>query len=637
MSTAPPDSALPEPVRSAEDSGKALVRVRELRTYFHTEQGVVPAVDDIDFEIEAGKTLGIVGESGSGKSVTSLSLMRLLESSGRIETGQISFLGRDLVQLPEPALRKIRGKDISMIFQEPMTSLNPVFTMGDQVMEAIVLHQRVSRAEARRRTIELFREVGIPEPEQRVDSYPHQMSGGQKQRVMIAMALSCNPQLLIADEPTTALDVTIQAQILDILRRLRDNRGMAILFITHDLGVIAEIADDVAVMFQGKIVEYGNILDIFGDPQHPYTKGLLACRPRLDSVYKRLPTVSDFMQTVEEAGQVRMIEKPLDDQRLEQLISRGRGRLLHPPQELAAMGHPWEEGHHAPGTTTVPDGAVPMLRVEHLRVYFPIRRGVLLRTVGYTKAVDGVSFNIYRGQTLGLVGESGCGKTTTGRAILRLIEPTGGRVLYNDVDLTTLNGARLRAMRRRLQIIFQDPYGSMNPRMTVESALVEPMLIHGIGRSARDRRDRAVALLEEVGMDSSHLHRYPHEFSGGQRQRICIARSLTVEPEFIICDESVSALDVSVQAQVLNLLKELQENRHLTYIFISHDLNVVKFMADMMAVMNDGQILEFGPSESIYANPQESYTKRLIAATPKDDLEHIQRRQEDRTRRAAAG
>ncbi len=636
MSTAPPDSALPEPVRSAEDSGKALVRVRELRTYFHTEQGVVPAVDDIDFEIEAGKTLGIVGESGSGKSVTSLSLMRLLESSGRIETGQISFLGRDLVQLPEPALRKIRGKDISMIFQEPMTSLNPVFTMGDQVMEAIVLHQRVSRAEARRRTIELFREVGIPEPEQRVDSYPHQMSGGQKQRVMIAMALSCNPQLLIADEPTTALDVTIQAQILDILRRLRDNRGMAILFITHDLGVIAEIADDVAVMFQGKIVEYGNILDIFGDPQHPYTKGLLACRPRLDSVYKRLPTVSDFMQTVEEAGQVRMIEKPLDDQRLEQLISRGRGRLLHPPQELAAMGHPWEEGHHAPGTTTVPDGAVPMLRVEHLRVYFPIRRGVLLRTVGYTKAVDGVSFNIYRGQTLGLVGESGCGKTTTGRAILRLIEPTGGRVLYNDVDLTTLNGARLRAMRRRLQIIFQDPYGSMNPRMTVESALVEPMLIHGIGRSARDRRDRAVALLEEVGMDSSHLHRYPHEFSGGQRQRICIARSLTVEPEFIICDESVSALDVSVQAQVLNLLKELQENRHLTYIFISHDLNVVKFMADMMAVMNDGQILEFGPSENIYANPQEAYTKRLIAATPKDDLEHIQRRQEERTRRAAA-
>ncbi len=636
MSTAPPDSALPEPVRPAEDSGKALVRVRELRTYFHTEQGVVPAVDDIDFEIEAGKTLGIVGESGSGKSVTSLSLMRLLESSGRIETGQISFLGRDLVQLPEPALRKIRGKDISMIFQEPMTSLNPVFTMGDQVMEAIVLHQRVSRAEARRRTIELFREVGIPEPEQRVDSYPHQMSGGQKQRVMIAMALSCNPQLLIADEPTTALDVTIQAQILDILRRLRDNRGMAILFITHDLGVIAEIADDVAVMFQGKIVEYGNILDIFGDPQHPYTKGLLACRPRLDSVYKRLPTVSDFMQTAEEAGQVRVIEKPLDDQRLEQLISRGRGRLLHPPQELAAMGHPWEEGHHAPGTTTVPDGAVPMLRVEHLRVYFPIRRGVLLRTVGYTKAVDGVSFNIYRGQTLGLVGESGCGKTTTGRAILRLIEPTGGRVRYNDVDLTTLNGARLRAMRRRLQIIFQDPYGSMNPRMTVESALVEPMLIHGIGSSARDRRDRAVALLEEVGMDSSHLHRYPHEFSGGQRQRICIARSLSVEPEFIICDESVSALDVSVQAQVLNLLKELQENRHLTYIFISHDLNVVKFMADMMAVMNDGQILEFGPSENIYANPQEAYTKRLIAATPKDDLEHIQRRQEERTRRAAA-
>ena len=635
MSTAPPESNTPGTGQLSPASRSALVQVRELRTYFHTEQGVVAAVDDIAFDIESGKTLGIVGESGSGKSVTSLSIMRLLETSGRIETGQISFLGRDLVQLPEPALRKIRGKDISMIFQEPMTSLNPVFTVGAQVMEALVLHQRLSQAEARQRTIALFREVGISQPEQSVDSYPHQMSGGQKQRVMIAMALSCNPQLLIADEPTTALDVTIQAQILDILRRLRDDRGMAILFITHDLGVIAEIADDVAVMFQGKIVESGKILDIFGDPQHPYTKGLLACRPRLDSLYKRLPTVSDFMQTVEEQGSIRVIEKQLDDQRLQQLISRGRGRLLHPRRELAAMGHPWEEGHHSPGTATVPEDATPMLRVEQLRVYFPIRRGVLLRTVGYTKAVDDISFNIYRGQTLGLVGESGCGKTTTGRAILRLIEPTGGRVLYNEVDLTTLNGSALRAMRRRIQIIFQDPYGSMNPRMTVESALVEPMLIHGLGTSARDRRDRAVALLEEVGMDSSHLHRYPHEFSGGQRQRICIARSLSVEPEFIICDESVSALDVSVQAQVLNLLKELQERRHLTYIFISHDLNVVKFMADMMAVMNGGKILEFGPSENIYANPQEDYTKRLIAATPQDDLEHIQRRQEERRRAAA--
>ncbi len=635
MSTAPPELNTPGPGQLSPASRPVLVQVRELRTYFHTEQGVVAAVDDIAFDIESGKTLGIVGESGSGKSVTSLSIMRLLETSGRIETGQISFLGRDLVQLPEPALRKIRGKDISMIFQEPMTSLNPVFTVGAQVMEALVLHQRVSQAEARQRTIALFREVGISQPEQSVDSYPHQMSGGQKQRVMIAMALSCNPQLLIADEPTTALDVTIQAQILDILRRLRDDRGMAILFITHDLGVIAEIADDVAVMFQGKIVEYGKILDIFGDPQHPYTKGLLACRPRLDSLYKRLPTVSDFMQTVEEQGSIRVIEKQLDDQRLQQLISRGRGRLLHPRRELAAMGHPWEEGHHPPGTATVPEDATPMLRVEQLRVHFPIRRGVLLRTVGYTKAVDDISFNIYRGQTLGLVGESGCGKTTTGRAILRLIEPTGGRVLYNDVDLTTLNGSDLRAMRRRLQIIFQDPYGSMNPRMTVESALVEPMLIHGLGTSARDRRDRAVALLEEVGMASSHLHRYPHEFSGGQRQRICIARSLSVEPEFIICDESVSALDVSVQAQVLNLLKELQERRQLTYIFISHDLNVVKFMADMMAVMNGGKILEFGPSENIYANPQEDYTKQLIAATPQDDLEHIQRRQEERRRAAA--
>ncbi len=604
-----------------------LIEVQNLKTYFHTEDGVVKAVDDISLIIREGKTLGIVGESGSGKSVTSYSIMRLLGGSGRIVDGKISFLGRDLVRLPEPELREIRGKEISMIFQEPMTSLNPVFTAGAQVMEAIQLHQNVSAAEARKRTIELFEEVGMPDPAQKVDAYPHQMSGGQKQRVMIAMALSCNPKLLIADEPTTALDVTIQAQILEILRRLRDQRGMSVLFITHDLGVIAEISDDVAVMFRGKIVEYGPVLEIFSNPQHPYTKGLLACRPRLDTEYKVLPTVSDFMETVPSGDEVKIIEKKVDEARLQQLKTQGRGRLLHPRTQLKAIGHPWEDAKHAPDTTSVPEGTKPLLSVRDLKVYFPIRKGLFLRTVGHVKAVDGITFDVYRGQTLGLVGESGCGKTTAGRAILRLIEPDAGQVVYDGVDLRTLGSESMRQMRRKMQIIFQDPYGSMNPRMTIEAALVEPMVIQRLGKSAGDRRDRAVQLLEEVGMESRHLRRYPHEFSGGQRQRICIARALAVEPEFIVCDESVSALDVSVQAQVLNLLKRLQEKRNLTYIFISHDLSVVKFMADMMAVMNAGKIVEFGPSESIYANPQEAYTRKLIDATPKDDLEHIRQRQ----------
>ena len=605
-----------------------LLQIENLRTYFHTEKGVVRAVDDVSISLEEGKTLGIVGESGSGKSVTSLSVIRLLASTAKIETGSISFLGKDLVGLPEPEMRKIRGSEISMIFQEPMTSLNPVFTVGKQVMEAIILHQKATKAEARQRTIELFDEVGIPEPEQRVDSYPHQMSGGQKQRVMIAMALSCNPKLLIADEPTTALDVTIQAQILNILRELRDRRGMSILFITHDLGVIAEIADDVVVMFEGKMVEYGDIVDIFTNPKHPYTRGLLACRPRLDSDFKRLPTVEDFMETTVEDGETKVIEKSLGEQELEHFKTTGRGRLLHPKSELEKMGHPFGEGQHSEEEdATVAEGEKPLLTVENLEVHFPIRRGLLLRTVGHVKAVDDISFNIYRGQTLGLVGESGCGKTTTGRAILRLIEPTGGTVYFEDMEISALSLRELRPLRRRMQIIFQDPYGSMNPRMTIESTLVEPLKIHRIGTSRQDRRDRVVALMEEVGMEAAHLGRYPHEFSGGQRQRICIARALTLEPEFLICDESVSALDVSVQAQVLNLLKDLQEKRGLTYIFISHDLSVVKFMADMMAVMNEGKIVEFGPSENIYANPQQDYTKDLIAATPQDNIESIEKRQ----------
>ena len=611
--------------------------IQNLKTCFHTDGGLVKAVDDVSFHVQPGYTLGIVGESGSGKSVTSLSVMRLLAATGQIHGGTISFLGKDLAGISEPQMRKIRGAEISMIFQEPMSSLNPVHKVGHQVREAIIQHQDLSKREAFERTIELFQEVGIPEPVQRFHYYPHQMSGGQKQRVMIAMALSCNPRLLIADEPTTALDVTIQKQILDLIRALRDQRQMAVMFITHDLGVIAEIADHVVVMYQGKVVEQGSVLDLYKQPQHPYTQGLLACRPRMDSPYKRLPTVSDFMDTANGSGKVTELRAlELTEDQLNYFRDSGRGRLLHKKSELKQAGFTEEPARYGRDATTVPESDLPLLSVVDLKVHFPVRSGLLMRTSGHVKAVDGISFNVYRGQTLGLVGESGCGKTTTGRAILRLIEPTGGRVDFDGLEMAKLTQDPLRRIRKRMQIIFQDPFGSMNPRMTIQTALTEPMMIQGIGASRQDRVDRAAALLEEVDMEPDHLTRYPHEFSGGQRQRICIARTLAVEPEFIICDESVSALDVSIQAQVLNLLNDLQESRGLTYIFISHDLSVVKFMADMMAVMHDGKIVEFGPSEALYSKPRERYTQQLIEATPRDDLEHIRQLVERRKAHRAA-
>jgi len=614
------------------DAGMPLLEIRGLHTQFHGGQGILRAVDDLSLTIREGETLGLVGESGSGKSVTSLSIMRLLPAvAARIAAGSISYLGTDLVRLPEARMRKIRGAEIGMIFQEPGTSLNPVFRVGTQVTEAIRLHQRVSFREARRRTISLFEEVGIPDPQTRFNSYPHEMSGGQKQRVMIAMALSCNPKLLIADEPTTALDVTIQKQILDLLQKLRNERGMSILFITHDLGVIAEIADHVAVMFRGKIVEHGDIEQIFSRPQHPYTKGLLACRPRLDTRFRRLPTVGEFMEaTPDGQGHWTIREKPVDQARLTKMETAGRGRLLHPKSELKRVGHPAGELEETKDLTFVPEGRRPLLTIEELHVHYPIRQGIFRRVVDHVKAVDGISLKVYPGQTLGLVGESGCGKTTTGRAIVKLTPITSGRILYDGVNIASFRGSDLREFRRNVQIIFQDPYSSLNPRITVESMLMEVMLIHGVGTTRRDRRDRAAALLEEVGLEPVMLGRYPHEFSGGQRQRISIARALAVHPKFVICDESVSALDVSVQAQVLNLLKDLQERRNLTYIFISHDLSVVKFMSDMMAVMNRGKIVEFGPSEGIYANPQDDYTRRLISSIPDASLDKIAERVAER-------
>lgn len=601
-----------------------IIEIQNLRTYFNTDNGVVKAVDDLSLTIMPGHTLGVVGESGSGKSVTSLTIMKLLAATAEINTGSVMFMGQDLVPMSEKQMRKLRGSEIAMIFQEPMSSLNPVHRVGRQVMEAILEHQNVTKDEARNRTIELFSEVGIPDPAERIHYYPHQMSGGQKQRVMIAMALSCNPKLLIADEPTTALDVTVQKQILDLIRELRDERQMAVLFITHDLGVIAEIADDVMVMYRGKVVEQGAVLDIYENPTHPYTQGLLNCRPRLDTVYKRLPTVTDFMDTtIGDDGNVIITAKEMTDERKQFFIKTGRGRLLHKHSELQALGYADDSSSLIKDTTCVSESETPLLSVRDLKVHFPVRQGLLQRVVGHVKAVDGISFDVYRGQTLGLVGESGCGKTTAGRAILQLQKAVAGEVVFDGSVVSSFSRRKMRPLRQEMQIIFQDPFGSMNPRMTIQAAIIEPMKLQGLGSSRTDRIERAAALLEEVGMLPEHLRRYPHEFSGGQRQRICIARSLAVEPQFIICDESVSALDVSVQAQVLNLLNDLQERRGLTYIFISHDLSVVKFMADMMAVMKDGKIVEFGPSEAIYQNPREEYTRTLIEATPCDDLENI--------------
>ncbi|NQV14277.1 ABC transporter ATP-binding protein [bacterium] len=589
-------------------SENMLTEIQELETVFSTDEGLVKAVDKVTFSLEKGRTVGVVGESGSGKSVTSLSLMRLIPNPpGRIVGGRLMYHSRtkglvDLTQVPENEMREFRGNEIAMIFQEPMTSLNPVFTCGNQVMEALILHQKMSKAEARSRTLELFNEVELPRPEMIIDSYPHQLSGGQKQRVMIAMAMSCNPRILIADEPTTALDVTVQATILDLMRKLRDTHDMGIIFITHDLGVIAEIADHVVVMYQGKIVEQGSVWEIFSNPQHPYTKGLLACRPPLDHRLKLLPIISDFMEE-NEAGEMIELKKSVDEAIHDLIITPAETKKRH----------------------EILYSQTPILSIDNLKTYFPIREGLFSKVVDHVKAVDDVSFEVYPGETLGLVGESGCGKTTLGRTIIRLIEPSAGKITFHGKDITNIAGDELRDIRRRIQIIFQDPYSSLNPRITIGSAILEPMQVHNLHGDDEKRRKKVHEILEKVNLDSGHYNRYPHEFSGGQRQRICIARALAVQPEFIICDESVSALDVSVQAQVLNLLNQLRDEFGLTYIFISHDLSVVKFMSDRMVVMNDGKIEEMGDADKVYQDPQTDYTKRLIAAIPRGDLHDIKK------------
>ena len=574
-----------------------LLSVEHLRTVFPTENGAFTAVNDLSFHLDRGETVGIVGESGSGKSVTSLSIMRLLAHPGKSDQGKIIFhhedgTATDLLQLPGESMRSYRGNKIAMIFQEPMTSLNPVLTCGYQVAEALRLHLRMSKQEAKARTIALFEKVQLPRPEQIYAAYPHEISGGQKQRVMIAMAISCNPAVLIADEPTTALDVTVQASILELLKSLQQEQQMGMLFITHDLGVISGIADRVVVMYKGKIVETGPVKAVFASPQHPYTKGLLACRPPLQKRLHRLPVIADFMRE-ESDGNFTALQPEISLLPTNEVSKEERASALKSLYEKE-----------------------PVLRVKNLKTWYPIRKGFFGRAAAYVKAVDDVSFDVYPGETLGLVGESGCGKTTLGRTIIRLEEPVSGEVLFRGKDFLSLRGEALRRERRHIQIIFQDPYSSLNPRMTIGQAIFEPLKVHGLHQNDAVRKERVMDLLRRVSLKEEHYHRYPHEFSGGQRQRICIARALALEPQFIICDESVSALDVSVQAQVLNLLNELKRDFGFTSIFISHDLSVVKFMSDRMLVMNKGKIEEMGDPDEIYASPRSEYTKRLIKAIP---------------------
>ena len=572
-----------------------LLKIENLSLELRRDTNWNPILHHINLSLEEGETLGIVGESGSGKSVTALSVMQLLNPKiARYPSGHIYFKNQDnddaplldILKAPESVMQTLRGNQIGMIFQEPMTSLNPVIRCGQQITEQILLHTKATEKEAKEQVLSLFEEVRLPRPAQIFDSYPHELSGGQKQRIMIAMAMSCHPKLLIADEPTTALDVTIQKNILELIRNLQQKHGMSVLFITHDLGVMAEIADRTIVMYKGKITEENSVRNIFLNPQHPYTKQLIACRPSMTQRLRKLPQVSDFEESKESEMQ-EVIEK-----------------LVVTPEER-------KRAHQNLYTND------KIISINNLNKVYKVRKHKLFEKQQYFQALSNINLEIYEGETLGLVGESGCGKTTLGRSMLRLIEPSSGEVYYRGKNIVNLSASEMLKMRKDMQIILQDPYSSLNQRLTIGEALMEPMRVHNILQNDKERKRRVIELLERVSLNESHFYRYPHEFSGGQRQRISIARALAVNPKFIICDESVSALDVSVQAQVLNLLNELKKEFHFTYIFISHDFSVVKFMSDRIAVMQQGKIVEIGEADSLCSNPQTDYAKNLINAIPK--------------------
>ncbi len=571
----------------SKDLSLPILSVKNLNVFFKGNEGTTHAVKDLSFDLRKSQTLAIVGESGSGKSVSRLAVLGLLNDLQKCTVeGEIIFDGKNVLKEKESELRKIRGKRIAMIFQEPMTSLNPLLKCGEQVREVLELHSDLGNKELDKEVLRLFNEVELPRPEQIIESYPHQISGGQKQRVMITMALSCSPDILIADEPTTALDVSVQKSILKLIKKLQVENGTAVIFITHDLGVVAEVADEVLVMYRGDLLEKGLITEVISNPKHPYTRGLIACKPRMNNNPTPLPTVQDFLEIVD--GEI--VAKDYD-----------------PSYKMKS----------------VIDDKNKIVEVENVTVEFVTKKSWLGKPLATLNAVDDVSFEVYEGETLGLVGESGCGKTTLGRSIIGLTPYTSGSISFDGKDLGSLSKKGWKSIRSDIQIIFQDPYSSLNPRSTIKSVLLEPMEVNKVLSSTKVRVRKIIEILELVGLGENDLNKYPHEFSGGQRQRISIARALLLEPKLIICDESVSALDVSVQAQVLNLLNELKEKFKLTYIFISHDLSVVKYMSDRIMVMNKGKIEEFGDAEAIYKNPASDYTKKLIDAIPLQKLEEL--------------
>jgi peptide/nickel transport system ATP-binding protein len=607
-----------------------LLHVRELKTYFHTKTGPARAVDGVSFDVEAGETFCLVGESGCGKSLTALSIMQLVpQPPGYYAGGAVVYKGRDLMRLSEAEKRRLRGRELAMIFQEPMTSLNPVLTVGAQLMEPLRYHQQLSESAARARALDLLTQVYIPDPEQRFTAYPHQLSGGMKQRVMIAMALACEPGLLIADEPTTAVDVTVQAEILALMKTLQAQHGTAILLITHDLGIVAEVADRVAIMYAGRIVETACRDRLLHHAAHPYTVRLLQSlpsRPRRDqalhSIEGRVPAAHALPPGCRFAPRCHMVQEACwqvdpgfsaidTDHAVACLLydADRQGRRITPEEVRVPPASRARPHRHVP--------IAPLIRLTGVKVHFPIRRGILQRVTGHIKAVDGVDLDIRHGQTLALVGESGCGKTTLGKALLQVIRPTAGHVLLDGQDLTTLGRRALHPYRRRLQIIFQDPFSALDPRMMVGEIVMEGMTAHDIGSSRQEREERVKTILTQVGLDPAMLHRYPHEFSGGQRQRIGIARCLAVEPDFLVCDEATSALDVSVQAQILNLLAQLQADLGLTYLFITHNLGVVEYLADEIAVMYLGRIVERGTTQEVFDRPSHPYTQALLSAVPR--------------------